>query len=170
MQATGAPLDLAIQGPGFFVVETAHGERLTRGGPMQINAEHELADRSGNIVLGESGPIAIPPGTSHLVIDSSGAVMANGKQVARLRVDQAPSVSTLQHDTNGLFIPTTAVTTVPAAQRTVRQGMIEQSNVSSIGSMVDMIAIQRAYANVQKVLTTMDAAREIATSEIGKPN
>ena len=62
------------------------------------------------------------------------------------------------------------MTSVPVAQRTVRQGMIEQSNVSSVGSMVDMIAIQRAYANVQKVLTTMDAAREIATTEIGKPN
>jgi flagellar basal body rod protein FlgG len=47
--------------------------------------------------------------------------------------------------------------------------MIEQSNVSPVSSMVDMIAIQRAYANVQKVLTTMDAARQIATSEIGKP-
>jgi flagellar basal-body rod protein FlgF len=177
MSTTGAPLDLAIQGSGFFVVQTANGERLSRGGSMQINAAHQLVDRTGNPALGQAdtaggtaGPITIPQGTTNFTIDAGGAVVANGKQIARLRVEQTPVVSTLQHDTNGLFIPTAAMTSVPVAQRTVRQGAIEQSNVSSVGSMVDMIAIQRAYANVQKVLTTMDAAREIATTEIGKPN
>jgi flagellar basal-body rod protein FlgF len=176
MSSTGAPLDLAIQGKGFFVVQTAHGERLTRGGPMQISATRQLVDNSGNPLLGEAdaaggtaGPVTIPPGTSSLVIDAGGAVLANGKQIARLRLDQAPAGTQLQHDTNGLFIPSAAMTTVATPDRTVRQGAIEQSNVSSVGSMVDMIAIQRAYANVQKVLTTIDAAREIATSEIGKP-
>jgi flagellar basal-body rod protein FlgF len=175
--ATGAPLDLAIQGAGFFVVQTANGERLTRGGSMEINAQHQLADASGNPVLGQAdasggtaGPITIPPGSANLAIDAGGAVTVNGKQIARLRLDQVAPGTDMQHDSNGLFIPATSMTSVPVAQRTVRQGAIEQSNVSSVGSMVDMIAIQRAYANVQKVLTTMDAAREIATTEIGKPN
>jgi flagellar basal body rod protein FlgG len=177
MSTTGAPLDLAIQGSGFFVVQTANGERMTRGGTMQINATHQLVDRTGNPVLGEAagsgetaGPIVIPPGTAQLTIDSAGTVVADGKQIAQLRVETPAAGSTLQHDTNGLFVPTASVTSVPVGQRTVRQGTIEQSNVSSVGSMVDMIAIQRAYANVQKVLTTMDAAREIATTEIGKPD
>ena len=176
MSTTGAPLDLAIQGNGFFVVQTAQGERLTRGGPMQISATHQLVDRAGDPLLGQAdaaggaaGPVTIPAGTSSLVIDAGGAVMANGKQIARLRLDQAAAGTQLQHDTNGMFIPAATMTTVPTANRTVRQGMIEQSNVSSVGSMVDMIAIQRAYANVQKVLTTIDAAREIATGELGKP-
>lgn len=175
MTTTGAPLDLAVQGAGFFVVQTANGERLTRGGSMSINATHQLVDRTGDPVLGEAdagggnaGPVIIPPGTSKLTIDASGAVMADGKQIARLRLEQAPAGSQLQHDTNGLFIPSNT-TTVPVAQRTVRQGVVEQSNVNSVGSMVDMIAIQRAYTNVQKVMTTIDAAREIATTEIGKP-
>jgi flagellar basal-body rod protein FlgF len=177
MSTTGAPLDLAIQGAGFIVVQTANGERLSRGGSMQINAQHQLADRTGNPVLGQAdaaggiaGPVTIPAGTAHLTIDAGGTVIADGKQVARLRLEQAPAGSQLQHDTNGLFIPSASMTSIPAAQGTIRQGAIEQSNVSSVGSMVDMIAIQRAYANVQKVLTTMDAAREIATTEIGKPN
>jgi flagellar basal body rod protein FlgG len=176
MSSTGAPLDLAIQGQGFFVVKTAAGERLTRGGSMQISAQGQLVDSTGDPLLGEqdaaggaAGPITIPTGTAHLTIDAGGAVIADGKQVARLRLEQAPAGAAPQHDTNGLFIPSAAMTDVPVAQRTVRQGMIEQSNVSPVGSMVDMIAIQRAYANVQKVLTTMDAAREIATTEIGKP-
>ena len=177
ISVTGAPLDLAIQGSGFFVVQTANGERLTRGGSMQLNAAHQLVDRTGDLVLGQAdaaggsgGPITVPQGTASLTIDPGGAVLADGKQVARLRVQQTPAGTTLQHDTNGLFIPASAMSSVPVAQRSVRQGMIEQSNVSSVSSMVDMIAIQRAYANVQKVLTTMDAAREIATTEIGKPN
>jgi flagellar basal-body rod protein FlgF len=177
MSTTGAPLDIAVQGAGFLVVQTPNGERLTRGGSMQISATHQLVDHTGNPVLGESGPggstagpIVIPPGTAQLTIDSAGTVTADGKQIARMRLEQPAAGSPLQHDTNGLFIPTAAVTSVAIATRTIRQGMIEQSNVSSVGSMVDMIAIQRAYANVQKVLTTMDAAREIATTEIGKPN
>jgi flagellar basal-body rod protein FlgF len=176
LSPTGAPLDLAIQGAGFLVVQTAAGERLTRGGSMQIGAQHQLVDRAGNPVLGETdpaggtaGPVTIPAGTSTLTIDAGGAVSANGRQVARLRLEQAPASTALQHDGNGLLVPAPAMTGVPIAQRTVRQGMIEQSNVSAVGSMVDMIAIQRAYANVQMVLTTMDAAREIATTEIGKP-
>ena len=177
MVTTGAPLDLAVQGAGFFVVQTANGDRLTRGGSMQINAQHQLVDRTGNPVLGQAdaggvaaGPVTIPPRTANLTIDAGGAVMADGKQVARLQLEQPQAGAQLQHDTNGLFIPSATTASVPVAQRTVRQGVIEQSNVSSVGSMVDMIAIQRAYANVQKVLTTMDAAREIATTEIGKPN
>jgi flagellar basal-body rod protein FlgF len=177
MSTTGAPLDLAIQGAGFLVVQTPHGERMTRGGSMQISATHQLVDHTGNPVLGESdgsgdtgGPITIPPGTAHLTIDAGGNVIADGTQIARMRIEQPTAGSDLQHDTNGLFIPTTGVTSVAIGARTVRQGMIEQSNVSSVGSMIDMIAIQRAYANVQKVMTTMDAAREIATTEIGKPN
>lgn len=177
MTTTGAPLDLAIQGAGFLVVQTANGERLTRGGSMQINSAHQLVDRTGDPVLGEpdasggtAGPITIPPGTAKLMIDSGGAVVADGKQVARLRVEQPLHGAQLQHDTNGLFLRPATVAGVPVVQRTVRQGVVEQSNVSSVGSMVDMIAIQRAYANVQKVMTTMDAAREIATTEIGKPD
>jgi flagellar basal body rod protein FlgG len=175
MTTTGAPLDIAVQGPGFFVVQTANGERLTRGGSMEINATHQLVDRTGDVVLGQAdasggnaGPVVIPPGTSKLTIDAGGAVFADGKQIARLRLEQAPAGSQLQHDTNGLFIPSDT-TSIAVAQRTVRQGVVEQSNVSSVGSMVDMIAIQRAYTNVQKVMTTIDAAREIATTEIGKP-
>ncbi len=177
MSATGAPLDLALQGPGFLVVQTSAGERLTRGGSMQISAQHQLVDRNGDPLLGEhaaaggvAGPVTIPAGTSSLTIDSAGAVLANGKQIARLRMEQPAPGAEPQHDVNGLFVPPGAMTNVPLVQRTVRQGMLEQSNVSSVGSMVDMITIQRAYANVQKVLTTMDAAREIATTEIGKPN
>jgi flagellar basal-body rod protein FlgF len=177
MSTTGAPLDLAIQGQGFFVVKTAAGERLTRGGSMQISAQGQLVDRTGNPLLGQSdasggtvGPITIPAGAAHITVDAGGAVIADGKQVARLRLEQAPAGAQLQHDANGLFVPSAAMSDVPVAQRSVRQGTIEQSNVNSVGSMVDMIAIQRAYANVQKVLTTIDAAREIATTEIGKPN
>jgi flagellar basal-body rod protein FlgF len=177
LASTGAPLDVALQGPGFFVVQAAAGERLTRGGSLQVNSQHQLVDHAGNPLLGQAdqaggvaGPIVIPPGTGALTIDTGGAVFADGKQIARLRVEQPAQGTALQHDANGLFIPSSSDTSVPAAQRTVRQGMIEQSNVSAVNAMVDMISIQRQYANVQKVLTTMDAAREIATSEIGKPN
>jgi flagellar basal body rod protein FlgG len=58
---------------------------------------------------------------------------------------------------------------VPDAERTIRQGAREESNVTSVESLVDMISIQRAYASAQKVMTTIDAARGISVTEIGKP-
>ena len=75
----------------------------------------------------------------------------------------------LQHEGNGLFAAPAGRTPVGDADRTVRQGMREESNVNSVEAMVDMIAVQRAYASVQKVMPTIDSARGIATTELGKP-
>ena len=173
---TGAPLDLAIGKDGFFAVQGPAGERLSRGGALQINDQHQLVDQSGNVLLGENdpkggtaGPVVIPPGTSNILIDSAGAVIADGKQVARLRVERPTQGTRLQHDANGLFLKPATVEDVPLADRAVRQGALEESNVSSVSSLVDMISVQRAYSNVQKAITTIDAARGIATTELGKP-
>lgn len=173
---TGSPLDLAIGQDSFFVVQSPAGVRLSRGGALQINDQHQLVDQSGSVLLGEgdpkggtAGPVVIPPGTSSIKVDATGAVTADGKQVARLRVERPAPGTRLQHDANGLFLEPAAVENVPPVDRSVRQGALEESNVNSISSLVDMISVQRAYSSVQKVLTTIDSARGIATTELGKP-
>jgi len=176
MTTTGAPLDLALSKDHMFVVQTADGERLTRGGSFQIDASRRLTDAMGNAVLGEvdsagnpRGPINIPAFTANVQISDAGAVMADGRQVGQLRIERIPSGTRLQHEGNGMFsVPPTRVA-VPVADRGVRQGMLEESNVESVNSLVDLIAIQRAYASVQKVLSTIDSVRGIAVTELGKP-
>ncbi len=176
LTATNNPLDLAISGKGFLVVQTPTGEKLTRSGALHIDDARRLVDVTGNPVLGETGaqsdattPIIIPATVKSITFSSNGAVMADGTQIGKLRVEDVPAGAKLQHEGNGLFAAPAGRTPVGDADRTVRQGMREESNVNSVEAMVDMIAVQRAYASVQKVMTTIDSARGIATTELGKP-
>jgi flagellar basal-body rod protein FlgF len=175
--STGAPLDLAITGDGFFVVATPAGERLTRGGAFQLNDERQMVDAEGHALLGEEnpqggtrGPVTIPAGAAAVNIDRSGTVIVDGKQIARLRFESVPADTALQHEGGGLFAAPQSRARVAPGDRTVSQGAQEESNVNSLESMVDLISVQRAYASAQKVMTTIDAARGLCVTEIGRPS
>ena len=167
LRDTFNPLDLANGGDGFFVVGTPNGERYTRGGSFGLDAERRLVDAQGNVVLGEEGPIVLPQGA--VSVDRAGAVSVDGRAVARLRLERPAAGTLLPHEGGTLFVPDGSGRPVADADRRVRQGALEESNVSPIGSLVDMIAVQRAYAAVQKAVTTLDAVRGTAVSDLGKP-
>lgn len=173
LNTTGNPLDVAVEGKGFLVVQTASGERLSRGGPLHVDADGLLTDSAGHAVMGESGPIHVAsrgdttPGEIH--ISRSGAVTVNKVDVGHLRLETVGAGTPLAREGSGLFVPPAQRTRADADSVTIRQGALEQSNVSSVGEMVDMISIQRAYTAVQKAMSTMDTARGIATTELGRP-
>ena len=176
LTTTNNPLDLAIAGKGFLIVQTPTGEKLTRSGALHIDDARRLVDVTGNPMLAESNapggissPIHIPESVKALTFSANGTVLADGVSLGRLRVEDVPAGTALQHEGNGLFAAPAVRTSVSDAERNVRQGMREESNVNSVEAMVDMIAVQRAYASVQKVMTTIDSARGIATTELGKP-
>jgi flagellar basal-body rod protein FlgF len=164
---TGNPLDVAIKNDGYLVVDTPNGERFSRGGSLQIDPSGRLTDSSGHPVLGEKGPITLPNGA--VTINQSGVVSVNGTAVDRLRMERAGNPSQLAHEGGTLLVPDAGRTKLPDADRNVTQGFVEESNVNTVSSMVDMIAVQRAYASVQKAVTTMDAVRGTAVNELGKP-
>ena len=172
LRPTGNALDVALAGDGFLVVGTPNGERYSRGGSLSLDAERRLTDAQGNLVLGlgadgASGAITLPSGT--VSIDEAGAVSVDGKAVATLRIERPAAGAQLAHEGGTLFVPDGSGRPVDAAERRVRQGTLEESNVSPIGSLVDMIAVQRAYASVQKAVTTLDAVRGTAVTDLGKP-
>jgi flagellar basal body rod protein FlgG len=167
LRPTGEPMDVALGGGGFLVVETPAGERFSRGGSLQINAEGFLADHGGNRVLGAKGPIHV--GTGTLEIDRHGIVSLDGRPVEHLRVESVADGVKLAHEGGTLFVPDPSRRAVPPDQRDVRQGTLEESNVDSLGGLVDMIGVQRAYAAVQKSISLIDHARETATTQLGKP-
>lgn len=167
LRETHDPLDVAVQGDGFLVVDTPNGERFTRGGSLALDAQRRLIDGSGHPVLGESGPITVPDGA--IDIDAKGTLRVDGKVVDRLRLERAGAKAELAHEGGTLFVPDAKRRPLGDADRDVRQGFVEESNVSTVGSMVDMIAVQRAYASVQKAVTTLDSIRGTAVSELGKP-
>lgn len=167
IRETGAPLDLALSSDGFFVVDTPNGERLTRGGSFTLDADGQVVDANGNPLLGQNGPIVAPTGT--IVIDRAGTVRVNGAEVDQLRVETVPPNVRLQHDAGTHFLPDPARVEQPAAERQVRQGALEESNVGTIDSMVDLITVQRSYAAVQRAVTTLDGIRDTISNQLGKP-
>jgi flagellar basal-body rod protein FlgF len=164
---TGNPLDLALEGDAFLVVETPNGERLSRGGSFRLDEQGRLADQSGNLLLGRDG--AIRPGPGTLDIDGRGVVRAEGIEVGVLRMERAPIGEALQHDAGTLFLPGAERQPLADGTAPLRQGTLEDSNVDSIGAMVDMISIQRAYAAVQKAVVTLDGIRGTVTNDLAKP-
>jgi flagellar basal-body rod protein FlgF len=173
LQPTNNPRDVALDGPGFLVVKTPNGDRYSRGGSLQVDADGDLADASGNKVQGESGPIRISlPGSAEvgaISIGRDGTVSVDKADVGRLRIETIPEKTTLLAEGKGLFIPPAARKRMDPDAQIVRQGSLEQSNITPISEMVDMISIQRAYTAVQKAVTTLDTVREIATTELARP-
>ena len=168
---TGNPLDLALRGDSFFVVRTPDGERWTRGGAWQLDPEGRLTDHDGNMALGEKGPIHIASAASdaaEVTIDRGGLVRVNGVEIDRLRVERGGPGS-LQHEAGGRYLPAGDRASVAPDARDVRQGVVEDSNVNTVSSLVDMIAITRNYAFAQKVLTTLDGIRATISNDLAKP-
>jgi flagellar basal body rod protein FlgG len=166
LKSTGNPLDIALGGDGYFVVNTAGGERFTRGGALRLDAQSRLVDQNGNAILGEAGPIILPPGA--VSIDASGGVAVDGKVIDRLRVETVPAGTEMPHEGGTFLVPGPGRTPLAAEARSVQQGFLEDSNVNTVGSMVDMISIQRSYAAVQRTMTTLDGIRQTISNELGK--
>lgn len=170
---TGNPLDIAIGGEGFFVVQTPQGERWTRGGSWQVNADGHLVDAEGNLALGEGGAIRVVPsggtsaGGAELTIDRAGIVRVGTGEAGRLRVERGAGA--LQHEGGTRFVPPADRAPVDDTARDVRQGTIEESNVNTVSTLVDLIGINRNYAFAQKVLMTLDGIRATISNDLAKP-
>ncbi len=167
LSETHNPLDLAVQGNGFFVVQTPNGERFARNGTFALDRERRLTDEAGNPVLGEGGPITLPPG--NIEIDDTGMIKVNGKPQQRLRLESVANASELQHEGGTRFVPDATRKSIPAEQRTIKQGFVEESNVNAMTAMTDMLAVLHRYGAAQKTLSTIDAVRGIAVTDLAKP-
>jgi flagellar basal body rod protein FlgG len=160
-------LDLAVDGEGFFVTGTPAGERFVRGGSFHLDTDRHLVDDHGNAVLGENGPVVLPPGV--VEIDATGMIKIDGKPTQRLRVEGvAPGVQ-LQHEGGTQFVPdATRVAIAPDARR-VKQGFVEESNVNTMSTMTAMLDVLHRFGAAQKTISTLDSARGIAVTDLAKP-
>jgi len=150
LEPTGNDTDVAIEGAGFFVLQTKAGVRYTRNGNFTFNAQRQLVDSQGNLVLGDQGPIQIPSGK--LAVSTDGTVSVDGAVVAKLKlVDFAPGTP-LAPEGNTRFIAPDG-SEKPAAGATVRQGMLEASNSDPITGAVALIELQRTAGMMQRALS-----------------
>lgn len=168
LRVTGNALDVAIDGPGFFVVGTPNGERYTRGGTLRLDDKHHLVDTDGRPLLDakKDGPITL--GDGPIDIDRLGQVKQGGSIVGQLRMELPPKGAELVREGQSLWVPPATKQVVEPAARNVKQGSIEDSNVNSMSALIDMVSVQRAYASVQKSVIELDKTNETITTQIAK--
>jgi flagellar basal-body rod protein FlgF len=126
---THNPLDIAIDGDGFFVTKTAAGDRFVRDGSFRLDAERRLVDQHDNAVLGEEGPITLPLGM--IEIDKTGLVKVNGKPLQRLRIETVPEGTALQHEGGTQFVPPATRQPLSPESRKIRQGFVDRHDRST---------------------------------------
>jgi flagellar basal-body rod protein FlgF len=162
VQRTGNPLDVAISGPGFFVVQTKAGAAYTRDGHFEVDAQGRLVTGAGDPVLGTAGPIVIPQGARSVEIGRDGTVAADGAVIGQLRIELPPGQ--LQPLGGGLYAA--AGPGRPVAPP-LTPGALEGSNVSPVREMVALIAALRAYESAQRVMQEEDGIQRLAAQSVG---
>jgi flagellar basal body rod protein FlgG len=165
LRDTGRPLDISLDGPGFFVAGTDQGERLVRGGSLHLDAASRLVNADGIPLLGETGPIVVSG--SKIEVESDGTVMVDGTKAGQLRIVTVQDPSTLRKEGMGRFVASTPLIAAEAGTL-VRQGSVEQANLDPLSSTIDLVSIQRAYSANLDALKAMDSVLATITSEVGK--
>jgi flagellar basal-body rod protein FlgF len=163
VERTGRSLDVAVQGPGWIAVQAADGsEAYTRDGSLEVGPSGNLETRGGLAVLGDSGPIAIPP--EHAVtIASDGTVSAVPHQLPLTSVAQLgriklvnPPADGLVRGADGLFRPREGGAAEPDPSVVLAGGSLEGSNVNAAEAMVSMISLARQFELQMKLLSQAD--------------
>jgi flagellar basal-body rod protein FlgG len=169
LHATEGETDLAIQGPGFFKVETPRGVRYTRNGAFQLNGERQLVTREGYPVLGAQGPVTLNSIDQKFSIDEQGGIHLDGSISGQLRVVDFPHVQGLRAEGHTYFAATPASGEErEAPESRLLQGKVEESNVDQVAEAVAMIDIQRSFEAYLKVLDTFADSDRKVIQEVGQ--
>jgi flagellar basal-body rod protein FlgF len=172
VQRTANPLDIAINGNAFLVVQTPRGERYTRNGALQINATGQLVTSDGNPVLGEAGPITFQPNDNQVSISRDGTIsVREGTSTVdslrgKLRLVSFDNMQQLQKDGSSTFNATGGAQPQPAINAGIAQGSIEKSNVRGVVEMSRMIEITRSYTQVATMLQQQSDQRTQAIDKL----
>jgi flagellar basal-body rod protein FlgG len=153
--ATGNDLDAAIEGPGFFAIQTPAGVRYTRAGSFGLSADGDLVTNDGMRVLSSSGsPINVSGNV--VVIQDSGAITVDGIETATLMIVSFPESRQLEKEGSSRFVWKGAEQEVQAVpEPRVKAGYLERSNVNAVGEMVQLIAAYREFEAVQRTIRTV---------------
>ena len=158
MSATGRNLDVAMKGSAWLAVQGLDGtEAYTRGGSLDVNAEGNLVTTSGLTVLGDGGPISVPPDNAiSIALDGTvSATAANGRSTSIGKLKLVTPEGPLTRGTDGLFRGADGDLSADATAQ-VQDGALEGSNVSAVETMVAMISAARQFEAQMKSLSTAE--------------
>lgn len=164
---TGGTFDLAIQGEGFFLVETPEGQQLTRAGSFTPSAEGDLMTPDGYRLLDAGGtPVFVPPDARAVGVGRDGTLSADGQPIARIGLWRPVDQLQLQHREGTRFASAAGVE--PLEDGVVLQGFLEESNVNAVAEVTQMIEVQRAYELGQGLLDREDERIRAVVSTLGR--
>ena len=167
--STNSETDFAIQGDGFFTVQTENGLAYTRDGSFAINQFGQLVTKEGYSVMGQEGPIDLgedyfSQGTS-VVIQSNGTVYVGNQYIDTLDIANFTDSRSLTKLDDNLY---TSTGERSAFTGSIIQNFLEVSNVNTVSAMVDMITVARAYETNQKMVQTQDEILGKAVNDLGR--
>lgn len=149
---TGNALDLALEGQGFFAIQTPAGVRYTRDGSFHRARDGQLVTAAGEPVLSsQSRPIPVPPG--EVSIGADGALSVAGGTVATIGIYTFPAGTQLTPEGKNRYVPPAKIQAVPATSTSVHQGALEAANQDVIQGSLDLIVMQRQAETMQRALT-----------------
>lgn len=155
LEVTDRPLDLALEGDGFFRLQTADGERYTRDGSFHRDSLGRLVSRDGHLVLGENGqPLTLAAGPVN--VSPEGIVLAGGQVAGRLGLASFADNGELSRENDNLFRAEAAPLAADAVR--VHQGYLEGSNAEESVQVMEMMRVMRLYEASQRSLQTQDRA------------
>ncbi len=167
LKRTGNPLDLALEGDGFFCIKTEQGTQYTRNGNFSLDQDGMLVTMDGLSVLGEGGPINIDGNT--FTVDAKGNVSVDGNLVDTIKIVGFQKQDALKKTGNSLFAIADNSTVESRLENTgVSQGFIELSNVNAIRMITEMIEVLRGYESYQKAIKTADEANAKSINDVGR--
>ncbi len=152
LSETGGAFDLAIEGQGFFRVQTPDGERYSRDGRFAMSAEGALTTQDGHPVLGEGGEIVIDPQKGPVTIARDGTVSQGAERIGKVDVVRFDDLGGLSKGGDNLYSNTSNLQPQPAPGAVVHQGMLESANVNPILEVTRLIEVSRAYASLAKIM------------------
>lgn len=157
ISSTGNPLDLAIQGDGFFQIQTPTGTQYTRNGAFRTDSQGQIVNSSGMPVLSDAGqPISMPSDATDITIAGDGYITARvgtgttRAQLGKIGVVKFNSAEAMIPTSGGLLTATEAP--IPATGNLLAQGSVEESNVKPVLEITDLIRIQRAYEQASNLI------------------
>jgi len=172
LEQTSNPLDVAIEGDGFFSVQTANGVQYTRDGRFGIDAQNQIVDHQGNPVLSNSGsPITVDPQKGEPSIAKDGTISQTGNgqttSLGKIGVSRFTTLASLKKAGDNLYDAGGATPTT-ATDAHVHQGMVERSNVQPVVEITNLIAITRAYERVTQMVSQTEDLSQSAVQRLGK--
>lgn len=165
LRTTGNPLDVAVDGEGWFAMETPQGPRYTRSGAFRIGPEGALIDERGNGVLDVGNkPLLIPAGANDVTVDPAGQVLADGVPIGQIQIVQLND-GKLRNEGGNLYSAPGGVK--PVEKSAVVTGHLEQANFDPVRGMVDLIRISRNHESLHQMMTTYREIDQRVVREIG---